>query len=82
MTRHFALQAQAGHALTLQDRMSSELSLSPNGGIAAALPRSAPGGHAGQHPSSASISSDAQPTFMVPVRHGTWLARTAGSSGN
>ena len=62
------MQAQTGHALALQERISSELSLSPNGGIAAALPRSAPGGYPGQHPSSASISSDAQPTFLVPVR--------------
>ena len=66
-TQPRTMQAQGGQAITLQDRMSSELSLSPNGGIAAAVPRSAPAGHPGQHPSSASISSDAQPTFLVPV---------------
>lgn len=54
-----------GQALTMQDRLSSELSLSPNGGIAAAVPRSAPGG---QHESSASLTSDPQPTFLCPVR--------------
>ena len=56
-----------GQALTMQDRLSSELSLSPNGGIAAAVPRSAPGGQPGQHESSASLTGDPQPIFLCPV---------------
>ena len=60
----FLMQAQAGYALS---GFSSELSLSPNGGIAAAVPGPGMPGQSGQHASSVSLSNDAQPTFMVPV---------------
>lgn len=59
------MQAQAGYALS---GFSSELSLSPNGGIAAAVPGPGMPGQSGQHASSVSLSNDAQPTLMVPVR--------------
>ena len=58
------MQAQAGYALS---GFSSELSLSPNGGIAAAVPGPGTPGQPEQHASSVSLSNDAQPTFMVPV---------------